>query len=72
MITLLLAFVALAIAAIFVRSHCGVRRRYTVHVLAVSAALLIAIARAASSGHLGPCALDLPATCDRAVAKVHR
>ena len=47
------------------------RRRYAVHLLAVTAALaLIAITRSASSGSLTSCALDLPITRDTAIAKV--
>jgi hypothetical protein len=73
MITLPVAFAVLLIAAAFIRSQRPPRPRYVVHVLAVATALvIIAIARAASSGSLSGCALDFPNTRHRTVAKVHR
>jgi hypothetical protein len=72
-ITVLLSFLALLAAAVLVRRRAGSDRRGAVHVLAISAALLVfALARAASSGRASQCALDLAPPGAHAIAKVHR
>jgi len=73
MIAVLLPFAGVLIAAILLRFQYGTGRSWSVHVLAVSAALLVlALARAASSHGANQCALDLAPWAARAIAKVHR
>ena len=73
MITVLLPLIGLLIAATLVRFQRGTSRRWSVHVLVVSAALLImALARAASSRGVSQCALDLAPSAAGAIAKVPR
>jgi hypothetical protein len=65
--------IAFLIAARLVRYESGVWGRYSPHVLAVSAALLITtLVRAATSGPFSQCALNLGTSGDPFMAKVHR
>jgi hypothetical protein len=73
MITILLPLLGLLIVATLVRFQRGAGRRWTVHLLAISATVLVmALARAASSSGANECALDLAASPAGATAKVHR
>lgn len=73
MITVPLAAAVLMLTAVAVFFQRGARRRSSVHLLAISAVVLvIAIARAAWSGNLNECTLDLATSGQHAVAKVHR
>ncbi len=73
MITVPLAIVVLMLTAVTVLSQRGARRRSSVHLLAISAVVLaIAIARAAWSGNLNQCALDLAASGQHAAGKARR
>jgi hypothetical protein len=72
MILILLPVLAL-IAAIVFRFQRGAGRRWSVHVVAISAALLVmALARAASSHNPSHCALDLAPPAGEPMAKIHR
>jgi hypothetical protein len=71
MIAVLLPPVALVASVLSLRNRVG--RRWSLHVVAISAALLvITLARAASSRNRSQCALDLAPSARDATAKVHR
>ena len=72
MIAVLVPLVVALATALFGLQR-GACRRWSVHVLAISAVLLvIALARAASSGHASECALDFTPPVRDAVTKVQR